>query len=71
VIDYLENRPDIDPQRIAIMGRSFGGYWAAKMAHVEAKRLRATVVWGRRRALFFPSRLAARIDQCRQLFNGS
>jgi esterase FrsA len=31
VIDYLENRPDIDPQRIAIMGRSFGGYWAAKM----------------------------------------
>ena len=34
VIDYLENRPDIDPQRIAIMGRSFGGYWAAKMAYV-------------------------------------
>lgn len=46
VIDYLENRPDIDPQRIAIMGRSFGGYWAAKMAYVEAKRLRAAVVWG-------------------------
>ncbi|MGH7823685.1 MAG: hypothetical protein ACREQ7_00680, partial [Candidatus Binatia bacterium] len=30
----------------AIMGRSFGGYWAAKMAFVEAKRLRAAVVWG-------------------------
>src|SRR4030095_11351728 len=46
VIDYLESRPDIDPKRIAIMGRSFGGYWAAKMAYVETKRLRASVVWG-------------------------
>ena len=46
VIDYLEKRSEIDPQRIAIMGRSFGGYWAAKLAYVEAKRLRASVVWG-------------------------
>jgi len=46
VIDYLETRPDVDPKRIAIMGRSFGGYWSAKMAHVEAKRLRAAIVWG-------------------------
>ena len=46
MIDYLEKRPDVDPKRIAIMGRSFGGYWAAKMAHVEAKRLRAAIVWG-------------------------
>jgi esterase FrsA len=46
VIDYLEKRPDVDPKRIAVMGRSFGGYWAAKMAHVEAHRLRASIVWG-------------------------
>ncbi len=46
VIDYLERRPEADPRRIAIQGRSFGGYWAAKMAHVEAERLRAAVVWG-------------------------
>lgn len=46
VIDYLHNRPEIDSERIAIMGRSFGGYWAAKIAHVEAQRLRAAVVWG-------------------------
>jgi pimeloyl-ACP methyl ester carboxylesterase len=46
VIDYLEKRPDVDRKRIAIMGRSFGGYWAAKMAYVEAQRLRAAVVWG-------------------------
>jgi pimeloyl-ACP methyl ester carboxylesterase len=46
VIDYLETRADVDPGRIAILGRSFGGYWAAKMAYVEANRLRAAVVWG-------------------------
>ncbi len=46
VIDYLETRSDVDPDRIAIMGRSFGGYWSAKMAYVEAQRLRAAVVWG-------------------------
>lgn len=46
VIDYLENRPEIDRERIAILGRSFGGYWSAKMAFVEAERLRASLVWG-------------------------
>ncbi|MBI2087648.1 MAG: alpha/beta hydrolase [Deltaproteobacteria bacterium] len=46
VIDYLENRPEIDRERIAILGRSFGGYWSAKMAFVELERLRASVVWG-------------------------
>ncbi len=46
VIDYLEKRSEVDSQRIGMVGRSFGGYWAAKMAFVEAKRLRASVVWG-------------------------
>lgn len=46
VIDYLQTRPDVDAERIAILGRSFGGYWSAKMAYVEATRLRAAVVWG-------------------------
>src|SRR5215471_18761511 len=46
VIDYLQKRPDVDPKRIGMLGRSFGGYWAAKMAYVEAERLRASVVWG-------------------------
>jgi esterase FrsA len=45
-IDYLENRNDIDGKRIAVMGGSFGGYWAAKLAHTEAKRLRGAVNWG-------------------------
>jgi pimeloyl-ACP methyl ester carboxylesterase len=46
VIDYLEKRQEVDSKRIAMVGRSFGGYWAAKMAFVEARRLRASVVWG-------------------------
>ena len=37
-IDYLETRNDIDGKRIAVMGGSFGGYWAAKLAHTEPKR---------------------------------
>lgn len=45
-MDYLEKRPDIDGKRIAVMGRSFGGYWAAKLAYVEAKRLSGAVNWG-------------------------
>lgn len=45
-MDYLENRGDIDGKRIACMGGSFGGYWAAKLAHAEAKRLRGAVNWG-------------------------
>jgi esterase FrsA len=45
-LDYLEARSDIDGKRIACMGGSFGGYWAAKLAHVEAQRLCGAVNWG-------------------------
>jgi len=45
-IDHLETRKDIDGKRIAVMGGSFGGYWATKLAYVEAKRLRGAVNWG-------------------------
>jgi len=45
-MDYLASRKDIDGSRIACMGGSFGGYWAAKLAHVETKRLRGAVNWG-------------------------
>jgi esterase FrsA len=45
-MDYLETRRDIDGTRIACMGGSFGGYWAAKLAHTEPKRLRGAVNHG-------------------------
>ena len=46
MIDYLEKRDDVDAQRLGIIGRSYGGYWAAKMAYVESKRIRAAAQWG-------------------------
>ena len=46
VIDYLQKRDDLDGKRIGILGRSYGGYWGAKMAYVESKRLKAAVDWG-------------------------
>jgi esterase FrsA len=46
VIDYLQAYPDIDGNRIAVQGGSWGGYWAAKMAYVERRRIRAAVNWG-------------------------
>ncbi len=45
-MNYLETRSDIDGKRIACMGGSFGGYWAAKLAHTEPKRLLGAVNWG-------------------------
>jgi len=45
-LDYLVKRREVDPKRIAVVGASFGGYWANKMAHVEHERLRAAVNWG-------------------------
>lgn len=40
VIDYAQSRPDIDKNRIAIHGVSWGAYWATKLAIVERDRLR-------------------------------
>ncbi|MBB3675177.1 alpha/beta hydrolase family protein [Modestobacter versicolor] len=35
VIDHLAKRPDVDPDRIAVMGISQGGYWVPRAATVE------------------------------------
>jgi esterase FrsA len=43
VLDYLATRQDIDGGRILVHGQSFGAYWAAKLAHTEAKRLTGAV----------------------------
>jgi esterase FrsA len=42
-IDYLLTRGEVDKTRIAAVGQSFGGYWAAKLAIVEQDRLKAVV----------------------------
>ncbi len=40
VIDYVQTRPEIDKNRIAIHGVSWGAYWATKLAILERSRLR-------------------------------
>ena len=40
VLDYGQSRPEIDKNRIAVHGVSWGAYWATKMAIVERGRLR-------------------------------
>jgi esterase FrsA len=40
VIDYAQSRPEVDKNRIAMHGVSWGAYWATKMAIVERGRLR-------------------------------
>jgi esterase FrsA len=42
VIDYAQSRPEIDKNRLALHGVSWGAYWATKMAIVERARLRGT-----------------------------
>jgi pimeloyl-ACP methyl ester carboxylesterase len=43
VLDYLASRSEVDKSRIVVHGQSFGAYWAAKLAHTEAKRLAGAV----------------------------
>jgi len=45
-IDHLAQRGDIDGSRIGVWGGSFGAYWAARLAFVEAKRLKGAVFHG-------------------------
>jgi pimeloyl-ACP methyl ester carboxylesterase len=46
VLDYLEKRQDVDSERVLVQGRSWSGYWAAKLAITERARLRGTVMHG-------------------------
>jgi dienelactone hydrolase len=44
-LDYLQQRPEVDGERIALIGRSFGGYYAARAAAFE-QRLRGCAIFG-------------------------
>jgi len=43
--DYVASRPEVDPKRVAVMGYSFGGYHAPRIAAFE-KRYAAAVAFG-------------------------
>lgn len=44
-IDHLEKRPEVDSNRIGIIGRSMGGYFAPKAAAVDG-RIKSVAAWG-------------------------
>jgi dienelactone hydrolase len=44
-IDYLEQRPDVNPEKIGIVAISLGGYYAPRCAALEP-RFAACIAWG-------------------------
>jgi dienelactone hydrolase len=45
-LEYLTQRSDIDGKRIVVQGRSWSGYWAAKLAITERARLCGSIMHG-------------------------
>jgi len=45
-LDHLSQRADVDGARVGVWGGSFGAYWAARLAHVAADRLKGAVFHG-------------------------
>lgn len=45
-LDHVAARTDVDGSRIGLWGGSFGAYWAARLAHTCADRLRGAVFHG-------------------------
>ena len=46
VFDWIATQPDLDARRVIVIGMSYGGYWATKLAHMYAGRLCGAVNWG-------------------------
>lgn len=46
VFAWIDGRPDLDGDRVAVLGSSTGGYWAAKLSRTHRERIRAAVDHG-------------------------
>lgn len=69
-LDYLAMRADVDASRIVVQGRSWSGYWAAKLAVTERGRLRGAVVHGGPiHAYFQPEWLRASLETGEYLYD--
>lgn len=64
VVEYLASRPDVDGNRIGIIGRSTGGHYAPKAAALD-KRIKAAVAWG---AMYHMKNLATMPPSVREGF---
>lgn len=45
VFDWIARQPDLGA-KVGCLGRSFGGYWATKLAHLYPERMAGAVSWG-------------------------
>lgn len=46
VFDWIARQPDLEGAKVGCLGRSFGGYWATKLAHLYPERIAGAVSWG-------------------------
>lgn len=46
MLDWIRTQPDLDANRVIVLGMSYGGYWATKVAHMYPERFCAAVNWG-------------------------
>lgn len=46
MFDWAAAQPDLDAARVGCVGRSFGGYWATRLAHLHPERIAGAVNWG-------------------------
>jgi pimeloyl-ACP methyl ester carboxylesterase len=46
LFDWIAAQPDLDAHRVLIVGMSYGGYWATKLAHLYPDRIAGAVNWG-------------------------
>ncbi|WP_454741949.1 alpha/beta hydrolase family protein [Cupriavidus necator] len=46
VFEWAASQDDLDGGKVGCLGRSFGGYWATKLAHLFPERIAAAVNWG-------------------------
>ncbi len=46
LFDWIRTQPDLGADRVVVIGMSYGGYWATKLAHTFPDRIAAAVNWG-------------------------
>lgn len=46
VMDWAAAQPDLAGAKVGLLGRSFGGYWATKLALAHKDRIAGAVSWG-------------------------
>ena len=46
LLDWIAREPLLDATRVVLLGMSYGGYWATKLAHCFPERFAGVVNWG-------------------------